>query len=187
MPRKESETVPDGNDPVPQQEESGTSQPTLADAYRMIEKLFDKSDRKMDELAEEMRATDQRLTSLEQDSRQPRFTMEGDVPADKKTREHTEGAATAVQAKHGDSCSTNRVDPDPMCCTIFGDDSTEPLALPCSRNDVLVANDAAVPKSCLSPLEMRSPTAADRLLPASKASTTTRMSFYQPRLRFYST
>ena len=153
----------------------------------MFEELFDKSDRKMDELAEEIRATDQRLVGLEQDARQPRFTMEGDVPADKKTRERTEGAATAIQAKHGDSCSPNRVDPNPMCCTSFGDDSTGPLALPCSRDDVLVGNDAAVPKSYLSSLEMRSPTAASRLLPASKASKTAKMTFYQPRLRFYPT
>ncbi|CAM9124457.1 unnamed protein product, partial [Ascophyllum nodosum] len=57
--------------------------------------------RKMDELAEEMRATNKRLASLEQDARQPRLAMEADVPADKKTRKRTEGAATAVQAKHG--------------------------------------------------------------------------------------
>ena len=56
---------------------------------------------KMDELAEEMRATDQRLASLEQDVPQPRLAMESDMPANKKTRERTEGAATAVQAMHG--------------------------------------------------------------------------------------
>ena len=41
MPRKESEGVPEGNGPVPQQEESGSGQPTLADVYRMMEELFD--------------------------------------------------------------------------------------------------------------------------------------------------
>ena len=56
-------------------------------------------------LEEDLRRIDQRLASLEQDARQPRLAMEADVSADKKTRERTEGAATAVQAKHGDSCS----------------------------------------------------------------------------------
>ena len=106
------------------------------------------------------------------------------MPADKKTRERTEGAASAVQAKYGDSCSANRVDPEPTCLDSFGDDSTGPPALPCSRNDAMVGNGAAAPKSCLSPLEMRSPTATGGLLPAGKASTTTRITFYHPRLRF---
>ena len=52
---------------------------------------------------------DQRLESLEQNAGQPRLTMETDVPADKKTRERTECAATAVQARHGDTCSKKRV------------------------------------------------------------------------------
>ena len=41
---------------------------------------------------------DQRSASLEQNA-EPRLAMEADVPADDKTRECTEGAATAVQAK----------------------------------------------------------------------------------------
>ena len=98
---------------------------------------------KIDELGDEVRATNQRLSSQDQDARQPRPAMEADVPADKKTRERTEGAATAVQAKHGDSCSANRVDPDSMCSTIFGV-KAEPPALPC-RDDVLIDNGAAVP------------------------------------------
>ena len=36
------------------------------------------------------------------------------MQADTKTRELTERAATAVHAMHGDSCSANRVDPDPI-------------------------------------------------------------------------
>ena len=128
MPRKESEAVPEGNCPVPQQEEFGSGQPTLADVYRMVKKRFDQSDRywhrmkshfdqqvkKLHELMEMMRGTSQRLAGLEQDARQPRLAMETDVQADTKTHERTEGAATALQAMHGDSCSTNRVDPDPM-------------------------------------------------------------------------
>ena len=35
MPREESEAVPEGNDPVLQQEEFRSGQPTLADVYRM--------------------------------------------------------------------------------------------------------------------------------------------------------
>ena len=73
------------------------------------------------------------------------------MPADKQTRERTEGAAKAVQAMHEDSCSANRVDPDPICSTNFGGDSTGPPALPCSRDDALVGNGAAAPKPCLSP------------------------------------
>ena len=127
MPRNWSEAVPESNSPGPQQKEFGSDQPTLADIYRMMEELFDKSDRKLNEHAEVMRGTDKRLASLEQDARQPRLAMEVDVPADKKTRERTEGAAKAVQAMHGDSYSANRVVPDPMCSTGFGKDSTGPF------------------------------------------------------------
>ena len=45
---------------------------------------------------------------LEQDARQPRLVMEADGPANTKTRERTEGAATAVQAMHGDSCTNHK-------------------------------------------------------------------------------
>ena len=38
---------------------------------------------------------------------------------------------------HNADCSANQVDPDPMCLTSFGDDSTGPPALPCSRDDAL--------------------------------------------------
>ena len=184
MPRNWSEAVPEGNGPGPQQEELGSGQPTLADVYRMIKELFDKSNRKMDELSDEIRRMDQHLAGLEQDARQPRLAMEADGPSDTKTRERTEGAAKAVQAKHGNSCSANRVDPDAMCSTSFSDDSTGLLALSCSRDGALVGNGAAAPKSCLSPLQMRSPTTAGGLLPAGEASTTTRITFHQPRLRF---
>ena len=96
--------------------------------------------------------------------------MESDVPADTKARER--------------SCSANRVDPDPTCYTSFGDDSTGPLALACSRGDALAGNGAAAPKSCLSSLEMRSSTAACGLLPAGEASTTTRITFFKSCLPF---
>ena len=48
---------------------------------------------------------DQHETSLEQDARQPHLAMEGDGRANTKTRERTEGAATAEQAMRGDNFS----------------------------------------------------------------------------------
>ena len=107
----------------------------------MIEELFDK----LEELADEMKATKQRLAGLEQVAQQPRLAMEADVPSDTKTQKRMEDAV-AVQAKHGDSCSANYVDPNPMCLTSFGDDSAGPPTLPCSRDDALVDNGAAAPK-----------------------------------------
>ena len=89
----------------------------------MIEELFDKSDRKLDELADEMRATKQRLAGLEQDARQPRLAMEADGPSDTKTRNRMEDVA-AYRMISGDSFSANQVDPDQMCLTSFGDDFT---------------------------------------------------------------
>ena len=47
---EQTKLYPEGNGPVPQQEESGSDQPTLTDVYRMIEKFFDRSNRKLDEL-----------------------------------------------------------------------------------------------------------------------------------------
>ena len=112
---------------------------------------------------------DQHVASLEHDARQPRYAMVADGPANTKTREHTEGAANAVQAVHG-SCSATRVEPGPKTnSTSFGM-MTEPPDLPC-RDDVLVENDAASLKSCLPSLEMRTTIAAGGLLPPGKAST----------------
>ena len=194
MLRKDSEAVPEGNGPVPRQEEFESDQPTLADVYRLFEESFDirlkiiksrfgHQEKKLNEFME-MRATEQRSGSLEQDARLPCLAMEEDVPSDTKTCERKEGAATAVQAKHGDNCSANQVDPDPMCLASFGDDSTGPPALPCLRDDALVDNGAAALESCFSPLEIRTPTAAGVLLPADTASTATRTTFDQPPLWF---
>ena len=64
--------------------------PTLAGVYRLFEETFDRQligiqshFDKMDELANEMRGTRQRLASLEQDTRQPRLAMEANVQAEK--------------------------------------------------------------------------------------------------------
>ena len=87
MPWKESKAFPEGNDSsAPQQEEFGSGQPTLVDVHRMFKERFDQSDRylynitnhfdqqkKLEEMAEEMRVMDQRVSSLEQDARQPRL------------------------------------------------------------------------------------------------------------------
>ena len=134
---------------------------------------------------EEIRATEQCSASLEQDTWQPRLAMKADVIADKKTRELTEGAATAVQAKHGDSCSAQRVQAGPTISTSFGM-KAEPPALP-RWDDVLVEKGAAAPKLCVSLAEMRTQTAAGGLLPAGTASTATRITFDQPLFWFCAT
>ena len=109
MPRKDCEAVPEGNCPIPQQEGFESGEPSLADIHRLRVEKFDRmtsySDRwniKLDEISDEMRKTDQHVTRLEHETRQPRLAMEADRHADTKTRERTEGAATAVQAMRGD-------------------------------------------------------------------------------------
>ena len=134
-----------------------------------------------------MRATDQREAGQEQDARQPRLAMESDRPANTKTRERTEGAATAVQAMRGNSCSVDRVDLDPMCSTRSGDDCTGPPAPPCSGENALVDNRAAASKSCLLSMEMHSPTAAGGLVPTGKTPTATKTTYNETILQLYAT
>ena len=136
-------------------------------------------------IKDDLRSMDQHLTRLEQETRQPPLTMGGDEPADTKTRERTEGAAKAVQAEHRDSCTAQRVQKGPKTSTCFGVMAEHP-DLPC-RDDVVVKNGAAAPKSCLPPLERRSPTAAEGLLPIGEASIATMTTYNQPPLRLYST
>ena len=64
---------------------------------------FDQLEKTLDEIVEEMRETDERLTGLEQDAWQLHLDIGTDGQADTKTLERTEGAATAVQAMHGDN------------------------------------------------------------------------------------
>ena len=135
-----------------------------------------------EDITEDLRRMYQRLASLEKDARQPRLAMEADVLADKKTRGCTEGAATAAQAKYGDSCSAKRVLAGPKSSTSFGI-KADPPALP-RRDDVLVDIGAAAPRPSLSPLEMRTPTAAGGLLPAITTSTATMTIFQQLPLWF---
>ena len=186
MPRKESEVVSEVNGPVHHQEELGSGQPTLANIYRpseqsldrqqlkLMKSHFEQQEKKSDKLMEMTRRLEQYLASLEQDARESRLATEEDGHADTKTRERTEGAATAVQAMQGDPCSPNRVDPDTMCSTSFDDDCTGSPVLPCLRKDALVHNGGAAPKSCLSLLEMRTISAGDGLLLTSKTSTATK-------------
>ena len=182
MPRKESMAVSEGIGPMPQNAYvmiRGIN--TLEDLRRVLmwearDKVREEHGLKKPEQLKEMKATDQRLASLEHDARQPRLAMEGDGSADKKTRERTESAATAVQAMHGYSFSASRVDPGPKTnSTSFGV-KAEPPALPCG-DDVVAENGAAAPKSCFSPLEMRKISAAGGLLSTCKTSTATKITF----------
>ena len=193
MPRNWSKALPEVNVPVPQQEEFGPDQPTLADVYRFFEESFDRQlkirksrfdqqDEKLNESMEEMRATEHSSASLEQDVRQPHLAMQADVTADKKTRERTEGAAAAVQAKYGDSCSAKRIQAGPTSSTSFGI-KAEPPALP-RWDHILVDKGATTPKPRFSSAKMRTRTAASGLLPAGTASTATRTPFDQPPLWF---
>ena len=128
--------------------------------YRM-KSLSDKSDRKFDEFTEKMKETRrQRLAGFEHEARQPCLAMEADVTSDTKRAEDAAGD----QTKNGDSCSAKRVDAGLASSTSFGM-TAEPPALP-RKDDVLVDKGAEVPKPCLSPVKMRTLTAAGGLLPA---------------------
>ena len=109
MPREENEAVPEGNGPLPQQEEFGSGQPKLADVYRPSEESLDRQqlklmksyseqqEKKLDKLMDKItRLLDRRVASLEYDARQPRLVVVADGKINTKTRERTEGAATAV-------------------------------------------------------------------------------------------
>ena len=72
-----------------------------------------------------------------------------------------------------------------LTLTCFGV-MTEPPDLP-YREDVLVENGTAAPKSCLLSLEMRTTTAAGGLLPTGEISTATNTTFNKSPLRLYST
>ena len=86
---------------------------------------------------------------------------------------------------YGDSCTAQRVQDKLKISTCFGV-MVKPPALPC-RDDVVVENGTAAPKSCLPSLEMRSPTAAGVLIPTGENSIARRTTFNQPPLRLYST
>ena len=107
------------------------------------------------------------MTRLEHGTRQPHISMEADGPADTKTRERTEGAATAVQAMRGDGFPAHRVEPGPNTnSTSFG----------------VAASESRLPS-----LEMRSSTAAGGLIPTGEAPTASETTSNEPLLRFYKT
>ena len=126
------------------------------------------------------------MTCLEHGARQPRLAMEADGPADTKTREPTEGAATAVQAMRGDGFSARRVESGPNTNSTSLGVKAEPPALRC-RDDVVVKSGDAAPESCLPSLEMHSSTAAGGLVPTGEVSTAMETNFNRPPLRFCST
>ena len=186
MLRKESKAVPEGNAPVPQKEELGSGQPTMEDVYRMMKEAFDRWDKKLDEISDEMKIMDQHVTRLEHGARQPRLAMEADGQAGTKTRERTEGAATAVQAMRGDCFSAHRVGPGPTTNSISFDVKAEPPALP-RRDDVMAESGPAASESCLPSMEMCSSPAAGGLVPTGEASKASEITSNQPPLRFCST
>ena len=153
MPRKESKAVHKGNGPVPRDTYRLLGGITIEELRRIMSQSWDEVCNeyglKTSEKPKEMRATEQRSASLEQDARQLRLAMEADLKANKKTHERTEGAAAAVQAKNGDSCSAKRIQAGPTSSTSFGI-KTEPPALP-RWDDVLVDKGAAAPKPCFHP------------------------------------
>ena len=110
MLRKASEAVSEGNGPVHQEEEYVFGQPAPVDHFREIKEPFKEQEKMLEEFRDDLKDGMRRFivqyaARLEQDARQPRLAMEADGQADTKTRERTEGAATAVQAMRGD-CST---------------------------------------------------------------------------------
>ena len=122
-----------------------------------LDRQLERMDSYIDRLDDEMRERDQHLTRLEHGARQPRLAVEADGQASTKTRERTEGAATAVQAMRGDCFF--RVEPGPTTnSTSLGMKADSP-APPC-RDDSVVECGSAAFKSCLPSMEMRPSTAA---------------------------
>ena len=83
----------------------------------MFKERFDRWDRKLDEMVEDWKSMNQRLTRLEHGARQPRLAVVADGQANSKTRERREAAATAVQVMDGDSCTAKRVQDGPKIST----------------------------------------------------------------------
>ena len=157
---RKSRAVPEGNGPIPQDAYVMSGGITREELQRVMSETMGMA---LEEFKEDTRRVNQRLASLEQDAREPRLAKEAGIAADKKTRERTEGATAAVQAKCGISCPAKRIQTGPKSLTSF-DMKAEPPAFP-HRNDVMVDIGAAAPKLCLSPMEMRMLTAASGLLP----------------------
>ena len=161
--------VSKGNGPVHQEEKFRFGQPALADEYRETRSLPKQQEIMSDRTT---RLLEQLSECLEHEARQPRLAMEAAGPANTKTQERTEGAATAVQAMRGDSCTAEqKVQDGPKTSITFGVEA-EPPGLSC-REDVLIEGGVTTPKSCFLSLGMDSPTAAGGLVPTGEASTGT--------------
>ena len=65
----------------------------------------------MSNFEEQTELSEKRLTRLGHGARQPRLAMEADGQENTKTRERTEGAATAVQAMRGMAFLLARLNP----------------------------------------------------------------------------
>ena len=182
MPWKESKTVvPEGNGPIPQNEELEFGQLSMGDAFRL---LIEKIDRRIERMDDEMRERDQHyLTRLEHGARQPRLAVEADGQASTRTRERVEGAATAAQAMRGDCSSARQVEPGPDNSTSFGMKAEPPALIPCKDVSV-VERGAAASKSCLPSMEMRPSTAAGDLVPTGDVSKVSETTLDEPPLRF---
>ena len=120
MLRKKSKAAPEGNGLISRDAYVMLGRITLEELRRVISESMGKA---FGEFMEDLRRINQCLASLEQDARQPCLDMEADVTADKKTRERTEGAAAAVQAKYEDSCSPKRVQVGPTSSVCFSNTS----------------------------------------------------------------
>ena len=149
----------------------------------MFEEQFDRMDKNLDMMSEItgiLRVTNKRSAGLEHEAGQPCHATEADVEPDPKIRKRTEDVSAADRMMNGDSSSA-RVDHDPMHLTSFGDDFTEPPAPKNSIDDALIDKGAMQSTKAVSPtVEMRTPTAASGLLPASTASTAVRTIFPRP-------
>ena len=118
--RNRSNTVPEGNGPVPHHDEFGSGKLTMmADLYRMMEETFDRQpnqtksnfdrqDKTLGEFTKKMRVINQCLADLQHQAQYPRLATEADIEPEMKTCKRTEGAA-ADRVNNGNNSST-RVD-----------------------------------------------------------------------------
>ena len=142
---------------------------------------FDRRDKKLGQLTEKIRETNQRLSGLEHKARQPRLATEADVEPSTKTRKRMEAASAADRVKSGDS-SSSRVDDGSTYLTGFVMIAESLLMAPekCI-GDALVDEGAKASKVHLPPVEVRMlSSAAGGLLPAGTPSTVMRTIFSSP-------
>ena len=199
MPWMENNDV-SGKKRSPPQDESWSGDMKIADLFqmlcelidsrfdqqeKMLDSCFDQQERKLDEI---MKMREEQVSVKQAWS----MMLGNHVFPWRQTGLQTRKFASARRAPPlqykrcmGIAVLHKSVQDGPKTSTSFGV-KTEPPDLPC-REDVLVKNGAASPKSCLPSSEMHSPTAAGGLLPTGEASTATRATFKQPPLRFHST